>query len=321
VKRLLPALALLASCAIATQPAPPTPASFAGRTWLPRQVIRAGKPPLGFGDPSLIVDRETGRLFLFYAASVNRGFARSASGIDENNPDLLQSDLSWSDDDGVTWQHRRITAAIKDSAWGGLFAASGQGIQLAHGPFAGRLIQQYVVRWRGGNYAASAISDDHGPTWRMGKLVGPGADENKTVELSDGRVMLNIRAKPYRLVAMSTDGGVSYSAPHPDATLIDPGNNGAIIQVDPDARVGTANRRRIAFSNTADTVERRNLTVRLSCDDGKSWSASRTIEAGPAAYSTMVAFPNGDIGVLYERGAYQQITFTRFTPRWPRGCG
>ena len=107
----------------------------------------------------------------------------------EDDPDVLQADCSWSDDDGLTWQHRRITAAIKDPAWGGIFAASGRGIQLRYGARAGRLVQQYVVRHDGANYAASAFSDDHGITWRMGKLLGPGLDENKTVELADGRLI------------------------------------------------------------------------------------------------------------------------------------
>jgi hypothetical protein len=122
--------------------------------------VRADTAPLGFGDPSLLVDRRTGRIFLFHVASVRQGFGGSATGDREDDPDVLQADYSWSDDDGVSWTHRRITAAIKDPAWGGIFAASGRGIQLAHGAYAGRLVQQYVVRVRGANYAASIRFDE-----------------------------------------------------------------------------------------------------------------------------------------------------------------
>ena len=87
-----------------------------GATWLPRQVVRADTAPVGYGDPSLLVDRETGRIFLFHVASVRQGFGGSATGADENDPDVLQADYSWSDDDGVTWRHRRITSAIKNPA-------------------------------------------------------------------------------------------------------------------------------------------------------------------------------------------------------------
>ena len=87
-----------------------------GATWLPRQVVRADTAPVGYGDPSLLVDRETGRIFLFHVASVRQGFAGSATGADENDPDVLQADYSWYDDDGVTRRHRRITSAIKNPA-------------------------------------------------------------------------------------------------------------------------------------------------------------------------------------------------------------
>lgn len=282
-----------------------------GRTWLPRQAVRAGPAPAGFGDPSLLVDRVTGRIFLFHVASMRQGFSGSATGTDETDPDVLQADLSWSDDDGVTWAHRRITAAIKDPAWGGIFAASGQGIQLVEGTHAGRLLQQYVIRHDGKNFGASAYSDDHGVTWQMGALAGPGVDENKTVELSDGRVMLNSRATPHRLIAWSEDGGLHYSGLRPDSQLVDPGNNGAIIRTAP---------RRLAISHTAHPNERRNLVVQLSCNDGQTWSPGGVVESGAAGYSTLVTLPGGDIGVLYERGTYEAITFARFTPVWPDGC-
>lgn len=292
-----------------------------GRTWLARQVVRAGPAPQGFGDPSLLVDRQTGRIFLFHAASINQGFAGSHTGSDHDDPDVLQADYSWSDDDGVTWQHRRITSSIKDPAWGGLFAASGEGIQLQHGQFAGRLIQQYVVRFNGANWAGSAFSDDHGATWAMGALAGPGLDENKTVELRDGTVMLNSRARPYRRVARSMDGGVTYSDPRDDSTLVDPGNNGAIVRLDPAASPGDPRAAWLLFSNTASTTTRERLTVRMSCDDGATWTIARVIEPGAAAYSTLTPLPDGRIGVLYERGEYEAITFAAFDLEWLGGDG
>jgi sialidase-1 len=270
-----------------------------GRTWLPRAVVRADTAPAGFGDPSLIVDRATGRIFLFYAASMRQGFFGSATGNREDDPEVLQADYSWSDDDGVTWQHRRITGMIKQPAWGGIFASSGAGIQLEHGPHAGRLLQQYVVRFQGANYGASAYSDDHGRSWRMGGLVGPGVDENKVVELADGRLMLNSRAKPARKVALSTDGGESWHELHADPALVDPGNNGAIIRVDARAPASTPAAHWLLFSNTADSTRRLNLTVKLSCDDGRSWPFQRVIEPGAAAYSTLAVLPDGTIGLLY----------------------
>ncbi|MGF3139064.1 exo-alpha-sialidase [Streptomyces diastaticus] len=288
-----------------------------GATWQPQQVVRKDAAPKGYGDPSLLVDRETGRIFVFYAASVNQGFFGSATGNDENDPDVLQADYSYSDDDGLTWKHERITADIKNPAWAGMFAASGEGIQLRHGAHKGRLIQQYAIRHNGANYAVSAYSDDHGATWKVGTPVGPGGDENKTVELSDGRVLLNNRSAPYRTVAYSTDGGVTYTPFQQDTELPDPANNGSIARFAPDVPASHPRSSWLLFSNTATTGSRSNLTVRLSCDNGENWPVRKTVEAGSAAYSTLTPLSDGTganprVGLLWERADYQHITYSSF---------
>lgn len=290
-----------------------------GRTWDAPVVVRSGPALTGFGDPSLLVDRDTKRIFLFYAAGVNQGFFGSQVGNDEQDADVLQADLSYSDDDGMTWHHRRITKQIKNAAWGGIFASSGEGIQLRHGPHAGRLVQQYVVRADGNTWAASAYSDDHGATWHMGALVGPGADENKVVELADGRLLLNSRAKPHRRIAWSSDGGETWTGWRSEPQLIDPANNGAIIRYAPESLPEAPENRWLVFSNTEHASERRNLVVKMSCDDGTTWPMRTVVDSGPSAYSTITRLRDGAFGVLYERGDYRTITFVRM---WlPRQCG
>ncbi|WP_406422871.1 exo-alpha-sialidase [Streptomyces sp. NBC_00873] len=290
-----------------------------GVTWQPQQVVRKDAAPNGYGDPSLLVDRTTGRIFLFYAAGVNQGFFGSGTGNDETDPNILQADYSYSDDDGLTWIHRRITQQIKNPAWAGMFAASGEGIQLRHGAYKGRLIQQYAVRINGANYAASAYSDDHGETWKMGNPVGPGGDENKTVELSDGRVMLNNRSRPYRTIAYSTDGGVNYTPFAQDTQLTDPANNASVIRYNPAAPPSNPQSSWLLFSNTEDASARRNLTVKMSCDNGKTWPIRKVVDPGAAAYSTLTPLPGGRVGLLYERGNYEHITYSSFDLQWLGG--
>lgn len=299
-----------------------------GATWQEPEVIRSDAAPKGYGDPSVLVDRETGRVFVFYAASVNQGYAGSGTGNDPDDPNLLHADYSYSDDGGVTWQHRRITEMFKDPAWGGLFAASGEGIQLRHGPHAGRLIQQYTVRASGGNYAVSAYSDDHGETWQRSAPVGPGADENKTVELADGTVLLNSRSAPYRLVATSTDGGATYTAFSPDTELVDPANNGSVIRAFPDAEPDDPRAQVLLFSNTEDTGIRRNLTVKMSCDSGQTWPVRKVVVPGAAGYSTLTPLGDGtsdddlggSYGLLFEREGYRSISYTSFDLDWLEGA-
>jgi sialidase-1 len=59
---------------------------------------------------------------------------------------------------------------------------------------------------------------------------------------------------------------------------------------------------------------RRNLTVKLSRDDGKTWPISRVLEAGPSAYSDLAVLPDGTVLCLYEGD--QTIRCARFSLDW-----
>lgn len=259
-----------------------------GRTWAEQTVVRAGSssPRKGYSDPSYIVDRDTGTVFNFHVFSMDQGFIGSQPGTDPSDRNVLHANVSVSEDDGHTWQHRTITADITpDPGWRSRFAASGQGIQLRYGPHAGRLIQQYtIINAQGQFQAVSVYSDDHGQTWRAGEPVGVGMDENKTVELSDGRVMLNSRDSArsgFRKVAISEDGGITYGEVTLDRELPDPANNAAILRAFPNAEEGTARAKALLFSNAASSSSRSNGTVRMSCDDGQTWPASRSSAPAP----------------------------------------
>lgn len=286
-----------------------------GQTWSTPEAVADYDGGAGAGDPSLLYDREADRLFLFHAFGPDGvGFHNSGSGNANDSDSILHTDYSYSDDGGATWQHRRITEDVKDPAWLGIFASSGTGIQLSNG----RLVQQYAYDSGDGIYAVSAYSDDHGATWQTGEPVGPGMDENKTVELADGRLMMNSRTAegPYRKVAYSEDGGETYSEPVPERTLVDPGNNGAITRYDPGAAPGSTEAEQLLFTNTAHATSRQNLTVRMSCDSGQTWPISKSVDEGAAAYSTIVPLGEGEFGVLYERGDIEHITFARFNSAW-----
>ncbi|MSU24874.1 MAG: exo-alpha-sialidase [Opitutus sp.] len=71
----------------------------------------------------------------------------------------------------------------------------------------------------------------------------------------------------------------------------------------------------LLFSNPA-AKTRVNLTVRASADNAKSWRDLIVLQAGPAAYSSLVALSATEAGCLYERGdkgPYEKITFARFS--------
>ncbi|MEV4665633.1 sialidase family protein [Micromonospora echinofusca] len=74
------------------------------------------------------------------------------------------------------------------------------------------------------------------------------------------------------------------------------------------------------FSNNAHPTARNDLTVRLSTDDGASWSTRALIKPGGAGYSTMAVLADGKIGNLYEVGNTGGIHFARFTLDWVKAA-
>ena len=277
-----------------------------GLTWEPQQSIRTGTGLNGYGDPSLLVDQNTGRIFCFHAAGTHAGFFEAIEGFEPEDA-VQHVDLSYSDDDGQSWKHRRLTSQLKREGITGIFAAAGAGIQLMQGPYAGRLIQQMVILLRGEIRAASAYSDDHGENWVLGEATSTEANENKVVELPEGRLLLNSRAKGARLQAISEDGGQSFGPLYSVDSLPDPSDNGSIFKL---PSTGDGDQYLLA-TNNRDTSLRRNTVLSVSLDHGNSWKAAATIWAGSSAYSTGSILADGSLGILYERNGYREIVFAR----------
>ena len=225
-------------------------------------------------------------MFAFFVYSKDQGFGGSVFGNDDADRSVISSAVVESGDGGQTWSSPRLITNVTKPGTSRTspqpgdvranFAASGEGIQLKYGIHKGRLIQQYsgqVLQANGTQafQAYSVFSDDHGATSQKGAPVGAAMDENKTVELSDGRVMLNSRDSAnggYRKVAISNDGGATYGQVTQDTELPDPANNGSIARMFPDAAAGSADARKLIFTNANSKSGRENLSARVSCDDG-----------------------------------------------------
>lgn len=317
-----------------------------GVNWSPVQTVLqghvstgAGDQRYGYGDPSLLWDAQARKLFMFVIYTRNKGLFDSAYGNSDEDPNVISALLLESDDLGQTWSSpRSLTALVKPfngtqaaPAAGdvrAMFASSGQGIQLKYGPYAGRLIQQFsgwVATGSGTStvtQAWSVYSDDHGQSWQVGSKVGSRMDENKVVELSDGSILLNSRDNARSLggrwIARSTDGGVSYSAPVADMNLVDGGTNAALFRLFPAAAQGSREAKKLAFINPPHVYAegRRNLTVKISCDDGVTWPGRRLLHAGASAYSTGTRLADGAFGVYYEVSSPADMRFAKFDDAW-----
>ncbi|MFQ5808881.1 MAG: exo-alpha-sialidase [Armatimonadota bacterium] len=292
-----------------------------GDTWGPLQVIAEdGKNALL--NPCAVVVRETGRVLLMYQRYAE-GFHtnKTVPGYDLNDK-ISRSFITHSDDDGQTWaEPREITRQVKPpTKVTATPVGPGVAIQLRRAPYAGRIVMPFVHQIWPLREVCVAYSDDRGDTWLRSEYAARGSDgtgaEVQVVELTNGDVMMNVRSmggNKRRKIAISKDGGETWSGLLDDPTLIEPQCQGSILRyTDPlDGR-----KSRILFANPASTEGRENGTVRLSYDEGKTWPVSRVIYPGGYAYSCLTVLPDDTIGLLYERDGYAAITFARFTLEW-----
>src|SRR5690606_19816472 len=116
-----------------------------------------------------------------------------------------------------------------------------------------------------------------------------------------------------RYVHTSKDGGQTWES-NPDPELKDPRCNASIIRYT--ATQAGYNKNRLLFSNANAEKDRVNLTVRISYDEGKTWSECKTVYDGPSAYSDMTILENGDIGLFFEQDEYTKNSFVSFSLDW-----
>jgi sialidase-1 len=321
-----------------------------GRTWSPQRIIASVPGPhrknpvalaqklaepdaIAYNNPVAIADLKTGAVHLVFCLEYMRAFSMR------------------SDDDGRTFSAPvEITPAFEkfrpEYEWKVLATGPGHGIQLANGRL---LIPVWLSTGTGGHAHRPSVvsvifSDDGGRAWQRGEIAVPNTSEfvypseSAAVELAGGKVMLNTRSESKanrRLVTFSRDGATGWTTPEFHPQLVEPICMAGMVRLSTE-KAGGGNR--ILFVNP-DNLERadgkstpglsrdrKNVTVRLSYDEGRTWPVSRPLEPGYSGYSDIAAARDGAIYCLYERAAANAnafepaaLTLARFNLEWLTG--
>ena len=280
-----------------------------GKTWSELSVIWDDGDNV-CGNPAPVVDRLTGNIYLL--STWNLGEDHEPDIIKGTSRDTRRVFVLMSSDDGKTWSGaREITGTTKQGNWTWYATGPCHGIQIVNGKYKDRLVIPCDHIESGTNKYFSHIiySDDHGKTRKLGGTTPQDqVNECSVAELRNGRLMLNMRnydrTQKSRKVSLSSDGGITWSNIYSDPVLIEPICQGSMISIEPDFNL-------LLFLNPADEIVRRNMTLRSSRDEGKTWR-SMILFSGPSAYSDIVLLETGNIGCLYEAGQsspYQGITY------------
>lgn len=305
-----------------------------GKTWSPLQTV-VDYDVLQAGNPAPVVDLldpayPNGRIFLFYNTGNNHeGEVRKGLGLREVwYKTSVDGGLTWSDPVNITTQtHRPKMPSVNpaynfEEDWRSYANTPGHAMQITTGKYKGRIF--VAANHSSGDpqkqfedyQAHGFFTDDHGKTFRLSEVIEtPGSNEAIAAELYGGRLMLNARNQKgdvrARIVATSSNGGETWEKTYFDNQLPDPVCQGTILTI------GTRKKKNIlAFCNAADTSRRDNLTLRISYDDGLTWTKSFLVDKAEegkkgdaTAYSDIVSISKKDIGVLYEKNNYSQILF------------
>lgn len=270
-----------------------------GKNWSEIQVIVDFPYGKSASDPAFIVDKKTKEIFLFY------------NFMDlENEKNVYRFHLIKSRDNGKTWSKPHdITDQICPPEWHSdfKFITSGRGVQSS---LSGELLHTLVNLQRG---LFVIRSQDHGKNWeRLETPIKP-ADESKIAVLPNGTWLINSRVNKsgMRYMHTSKDSGKSWET-RPVPQLIDPGCNASFVSCFSKKK----QKNLLLFVNAKHKKQRKNLSLSVSPDGGNTWSKTKTIYAGSAAYSSLTVLPNGDFGVLFEKDDYKEIVFVRCRAKW-----
>lgn len=298
-----------------------------GRSWEKMRIVMdmgewAGLPEAqnGVGDPAILVDRNTGEIFIVALWTAGIGNDRAWLNVGQGMTPYETGQLMMvsSRDDGRTWSEpRNITPMVKQPDWYITLQGPGNGITMEDGTlvFAFQHVDAQRVPWSGIIY-----SKDHGKTWET-HPVCPVREttESQVVEIEPGTLMLNMRnnLRTGRMVYTTDDMGGTWKVHESSGKLEEPVCMASLIMVQAEDNV--LGQDILLFSNPATTKGRFNMTIKASLDYGRTWLENDSIlldEEHGWGYSCLSMIDRETVGILYESSTghmtFQAVKLTDF---------
>jgi sialidase-1 len=295
-----------------------------GRKWQPMKVIMdmgtfGGRSQRlnGIGDPSVLYDPNTHTIWV--AALWMSGLSPDKMLWWASNPGMSPEEtgqfiLSKSTDDGLTWsQPINITSQIKTPEWQLLLQGPGMGITLKDGTlvFPAQFKEDIGQKaLDGGQYTSHSTiiySTDKGENWKIGSGAKSNTTEAQVVQLQNGDLMLNMRDDRNRkdksdangrAISITKDMGKTWSThASSNSALKEPNCMASLLST------SYENKSVLLFSNPNDKVERINMTIKASMDEGLTWPVAHQIKLNAAkgyGYSCLTMIDSETVGIVYE---------------------
>jgi sialidase-1 len=277
------------------------------------QIVVESKGGQSWANPTVVQDQKTKEIFLFYALN------------HENKHTEVFYKVS--KDDGLNWSDAKSITSLFEhnlSEWTFHLPGPGHGIQLKNNrliiPIWHRKSITFPAAQR--NYGVNCIySDDHGKNWKVGRATPLGElNESQLVLQENGDLLLigrtlNPQVGAYQAKVWSKDGGETWSK----VLQYDTALTGKVCDI------GLTNYSATTYliSQPVNQTQRKDLSIRMSNDEGKTWPTARLLETGGATYSDLAILPDKSIICLYGHGGTnhmpQKVSLARFNMEWLLG--
>lgn len=327
-----------------------------GKTWSGAiEIAKDGQASLN--NPCAIYIAQTDCiLFMYQYFPPNSTEGSTLAGVDGD--DVVRNFIVSSDDGGVSWSAPHdITVQTKHIEATSVACGPGVALQVSSGDDKGRIIVPFNGNGAGRWFNYLVYSDDLGENWSIANgESGYGTNESQIVQIANNKFLINARShrypqdtsytapegwNPWNCAKYTRNRAHIYVTMEGEKTTWDstrvqlnqpdPTCQGSIIRV---GQFGDGMRSRLLLANSASqhtfpiagrpysqtAPARINGTVRISYDEGRSWTYSKRIYGDRFTeyqYSVLVDLGNGKIGCIFE--AHPEVRFAVFDISWLTG--